>query len=393
MKKLNICVVIDNIFPSHGGIGKTTERFSEILKKRGHNVVFISSRDKDNRKSFERVNGFKVYRLLGVKVPFTGGIYYQAFPSIPKVNKILEKEKIDAILLVSYTLLGLCIQRCGKGLRIPVVLALHFQPENVTKHVHLDYAPFRKIFSLWTKFICYRSDSVIVPSKFAKNMLLDYGVKGEINVVSNGINLEDFNINKVDEKLFKKEFKLEGKKVFLFVGRLMPEKNLKLLIEAASFIDWKKNKDLKIVIVGDGDERNKLIRKVKTLGLENNVVFTGKISHEMLKSAYKACDVFILPSLVELEGIVLLEAMAFGKPIMVANSDSSAAPNLVYEDKNGHTFCPVSPEALAKKMIYLAENERKIDEMGRNSFEIIKGYDINKSVDKMESILVSKSSV
>ncbi|MSU44857.1 glycosyltransferase [Candidatus Nomurabacteria bacterium] len=386
---MNICFVIDNIFPSHGGIGQTVERFSSLLKERGHSIVMISSKDALNKKGFQEINGIKIFRLRGVYIPFTHGIYYQAIPSKSTIEKILKVENIDVIILVSYTLLGIRMQDYCKKLKIPLILWQHFQPENVTKHIHADFRLIRKFISMWTVFISNRSLEIIVPSEFAKNLLVGYGVKKKIEVISNGIDLDEFNISKTTKGSFLKQYGLEGKSSFLFVGRLMPEKNINILIEAFSLIDFKEkeNQDLRLVIVGKGDLENSLRKKVKKLHLEDKVIFTGFIDEKTKKEVYNDCDIFILPSLVELEGIVVLEAMAFGKPIMVAGASGSAAHFLVKEGLNGYIFDSNNSEKLAEKIVSLNKNKEKINRMGEQSLEMIKKYDINKSVLKMEEII------
>lgn len=383
---MNICFAIDNIFPSHGGVGQTVERFTSLLHIKGHNVIIISSKDAVNKEGIEERSGIKIFRLKGLYVPFTHGIYYQAIPSKKGVEAILKDENIDVVILVSYTMLGIRMQDYCKKLKIPLILWEHFQPENVTKHIHLDFGFLRKIVSMWIVFISNRSYKVIVPSLFAKNLLLEYGVKKEIEVISNGINLDEFNIAKIAKGLFRKKFRLENKSIFLFVGRLMPEKNVKILVDAFALIDFKDkiNQDLRLVIIGKGDSENYLKRKVKNFHLEDKVIFTGFVDEQMKKEAYNDCDVFVLPSFVELEGIVVLEVMAFGKPVLVANSIGSAAQFLVEEGQNGYIFDSKNSGKLAEKIVSLNKDKQKIKTMGEQSLQMIKKYNINKSVLAME---------
>jgi len=384
---MNICIVIDNIFPSHGGIGKTTERFAELLAKRGHKIIFLSSREKFNKKGFCITKDFGVYRLRGIRVPFTRGIYYQAIPNKKYIEKVLEKEEIDIILMTSYTLMRAAVEKVAKKMKIPTVLALHFQPENVSQHIHLDIAPIRRILGWWVKHISNLSEDVIVPSKFAKDVAESYGAVANFNIVSNGIDLKTFDKSKVDEKLFRKKFKLGNKRYFLSVGRLMPEKNIGTLLEAASSIDYskKENSDLITVIVGGGKSKKKLMKKARRLGILEHVIFAGKVDDALLKSAYKGCELFVLPSFIELEGIVVLEAMAMGSAVLVSNSKKSASPYLV--KGNGKLFDPRDPEEMAEKMISIVNDKKGLAKMRRTSDKLIKNYQIEKSVDKVEKIL------
>ena len=386
---MNICFVIDNIFPSHGGVGRTTERFSKKLKEKGHNVILIASEDNVNKPGIQKIDGLKIYRLPGMKIPFTGGIYYQAYPKKSEIEKVLENEKIDVIILITYAWLGAVMRKYAKKHNIPFTTAVHFQPENVTERLKFEFISLKKAISKWTAFVSNQSEEIITPSLFAKKMLEASGVKSKINVISNGICLDDFDPDKVDRGLFRKEFKLNDEKIFLFVGRLMPEKNIQLLLNAFSKIDWSdpKNEKLKLVIVGTGDYEKELYAKTKELKLDDKVLFTGKIDDTQLKRAYRDCDFFILPSLAELEGMVVLEAMAMGAPVLVAGGPGSAAPFLLDEGGNGYVFDPHDADALSKLIIKMSRSDELQKKMANHSLKKIKAYDINKSIEMIEEVL------
>jgi len=389
MKKLNILIVIDNIFPSFGGMGKSTERFSKLLKKKGHNVFVITSHDK-REDSVYSTGGIKVYRLNGFNIPFSNKMYTVPYPNKNKISQIIKKEKVDIILLVSYTFISRTISRISKELKIPLVYASHIQPENITSSIHFDNFITRKITSYLIKLACQRADEIITPSNFSKNLLLDYGVTKQINVISNGVDLKKFNSKNVSSFLFRNKFGLQNKRYFLYVGRLMPDKNVSNLIDATSLINWKnkRNKDISLVIVGVGKDMEDLMDKVKSYDLEDRIIFCGKLDFKYLLSAYKSSSVLVHPSLIELEGMVVLEAMAFGKPLLISNSSKSASGFFVKKGYNGYVFDPFNSKALSKKMVSLINDKNKMDIMGKNSLKIVKNYDIIKSVDKLESIFL-----
>ncbi|PIN77348.1 hypothetical protein COV15_02160 [Candidatus Woesearchaeota archaeon CG10_big_fil_rev_8_21_14_0_10_34_12] len=383
---MKICIVIDDIFTNIGGLMKSTERFAEVLSKKGHEIIFIGSKNRLNKESFRVYRGFKIYRFPGIANPFTGGIYYQTIPIKSKIREILKREMPDVIYMVSYLFLRMSVNEIARELNIPVVLSLLFQPENVTKQVHLDFPLARQIIEKLMKYICNDSARVVTCSKFSKEILEEYGVKKKIDVISSGVDLRVFNPKKISGEIFRKKFNLENKRFFLYVGRLMAEKNIGLLLQAATFIDWNKreNSDIKIVIVGDGNKREKLVAKAAKLGVLSHIIFTGRIDDELLKSAYKAGEVFIFPSFAELEGIVVLEAMALGKPLLISNSEKSSSRFLV--ENNGYTFDPFNPQKLAELMISFVNNNRKLREMEKISLKLSKKYDITKSVERLEGV-------
>jgi len=201
-------------------------------------------------------------------------------------------------------------------------------------------------------------------------------------VVSNGVDTDEF--RKIDAKKFFEKFNpfAKGKKI-LYVGRLHPEKNIETLIKSVPHI-IKCRPDTHIYIAGFGHQDIILKNLSVKLGLTGNVTFLGKISEEDKVMAYNACDVFVLPSLAELEGMSVLEAMSCGKPIIIANSENSASTYFV--DQNGFLFEPQNEKDLANKIVDALSDEEALNKMGEISFQKSRQYDINESVLKLEKL-------
>jgi glycosyltransferase involved in cell wall biosynthesis len=139
-----------------------------------------------------------------------------------------------------------------------------------------------------------------------------------------------------------------------------------------------------LMIVGGGYLRPKLEKLAADLKVEKFVTFLGLVSEEDKVLAFNACDIFILPSLAELEGMVVLEAMACGKPIVIGDAKMSASRFFVNE--NGFLFESKNPIDLAEKISKLVEDKELREKMGQKSLVDSKEYDINKSVEKLEQI-------
>jgi len=383
---MNICFVIDTVFPSFGGLGKTTERFSRALEKKGHKIVFIKAKQKDEKEDFRILNRIRIYQVRSRKIPFLANKYYIAYPRAEEIRNILKKENIDLVHLLSYGNSAKVTIKEARKLNIPVVVGVHVQPENITMPLHLDFWIIKKIVIKILKNLWEECNCIITPSKFSKKKIEAYGVKKRIFVISNGVDLSKFNYKKTSEKDFRKKFNLDKKRFFLYVGRIMSEKNLNVIIEACRLIDWDKNPDLRFVVIGDGNDKKRLEKKTKKFRLEDKIIFTGKVNDELLKSAYKSCEILVHPSLIELEGMVVLEAIAFGKPLLLADSKQSASPTLI--KRNGQVFDPFNPKDLAEKMIKLINNKSKLRLFGLNSFKQSKRYSFDKSVGSMENLFL-----
>ncbi|MEI8269825.1 MAG: glycosyltransferase, partial [bacterium] len=224
---------------------------------------------------------------------------------------------------------------------------------------------------------------LIYPSEMARSLLDKLSKKNQqSHVISNGINTKDFKPLSIGN--FFERFSIPENTVkLLFVGRLFPEKSVDTLIKAVPHI-IKKHPDTHIMIVGDGHLRQKLEKLARELKVEKFVTFLGLVSEEDKILAYNACDIFILPSLAELEGMVVLEAKACGKPIIISDSKMSASRFFV--DGNGFLFETKNHEDLASKALMLISNKELRLKMGKISLEKSKNYDIERSADKLEEV-------
>lgn len=379
---MKICMVCDNIFPAHGGRGVTTERWAQKLVERGHEVAIFASR-KTGQPKREIIKGITIYRFSSVCLPKTNKALYVGFPFPPNIFKIMKREKFDVVHYnIQDYLAFLCIL-AAKKLNIPLVAGLHTQPENISKTLNVS-ASFvdKEIFKIFIS-LCNYANLTIIPTKFGAKVALAHGLTSKCSVVSNGIEYKDF--DKVSKKLFKEEYKLKDEKLMMYVGRLVKEKNVDFLIKILPPV-LKKCPETKLVIVGSGYMEKELKRQIRNKNLQDKVILTGRISDELLSSSYKAIDLFILPSSVELQGLVVLEAMASGKPVMVAKASTSAAYELVEEGKNGYTFSLAKKKEAADKIARIFKDSSLRKKMGQESLKLVKKHSIEKSIDKIEKI-------
>ena len=155
--------------------------------------------------------------------------------------------------------------------------------------------------------------------------LLDAGLRKSIQVIPNGISVSE--IRKVKPSDLSSDF--------IFVGRLIPEKNVTFLLRVFAHIKMEMP-DFNAVIIGDGPERDKLEKLCKDLGLENNVAFLGFLKNSLeVISHMKASKVFVFPSIREGFGMVVLEAMASGLPVVTLNHPMNASKFLVKNGRSG----------------------------------------------------------
>ena len=378
-------MVCDPLGSNNSGSVFSTLRFGKLLKERGHHVIFITAKTKRNNDE-DHQHGVKTYRYRSLPIPKGGG-WYLAFPTVRELKKVFVEEKIDVVHILLPMSGGVAALWAAQSLDIKMVAHSHSQPENLFMDMPQFIQP--TLNSLWNKYLAWmykKTESLIYPSEFAHSLLDKLSDRNQpFTVISNGINLKHFQPIPVGD--FHERFNLPANKIkLLFVGRLHPEKSIDTLIKATPHI-IKEHPNAHIMIVGGGHLRQKLEKLAESLGVKEHISFLGVVSEEDKIHAYNASDVFVLPSFAELEGMVVLEAMACGKPIIISDAKMSASRFFV--DGNGFLFKTEDHLDLAHQILKLIKNADLRKAMGKVSLEKSKQYDIEKSVDKLEEVYYS----
>ncbi len=386
LKKLSIAIVCDAVTDCVAGSFVSTLRFSERLEKRGHKIVFIAARSPKNP-DHNYHGTIKAYRFPAFLLPKSEGQMRIAMVRAKTIKKILQDEEIDIVHTMIPTFAGIASTRAARELDIPIVNHSHTQPENL--FMHMPPGPW--VDFLNRKFYQYMSwyyrqgDALIYPTQFAQDLLTGIHADVTKHVISNGVESKRF--APVDTSTFFERFNIpKGHTYILYAGRLHPEKSLDTLIAAIPHV-LKSAPDAYFMLAGFGHLEDSLRKQAKELGVDTHVKFLGRVSDDEMVMAQHAADIFVLPSLAELEGMVVLEAIASGKPIVIANSKESASTYFV--DGNGFLFEPKNAEDLATQVIRLANDPVLRTEMSQKSLEISRNYDIDESVRRIEEIYYS----
>ena len=385
-RKLNIAIVCDAVTDCVAGSFISTLRFSERLEKKGHKIVFIAARSPKNP-DHNYHGTIKAYRFPAFLLPKSEGQMRIAMVRTKTIKKILEDEQIDIVHTMIPTFAGIASTRAARELDIPIVNHSHTQPENL--FMHMPPGPW--VDFLNRKFYQYMSwyysqgDALIYPTQFSQDLLTGIHTGVKKHVISNGV--ESLRFAPVDTGAFFERFDIPKDRTHvLYAGRLHPEKSLETLIAAIPHI-MKETPRAYFVLAGFGHLEESLKQQAAKLDIEAHVKFLGRVTDEEMVMAQHASDIFVLPSLAELEGMVVLEAIASGKPIVIANSKESASTYFV--DGNGFLFEPKNAEDLAAQVVKLANNPELRKAMSEKSLEISRNYDIDESVRQLEEIYYS----
>lgn len=347
-----------------GGIARVVHDLSHRLTSDGHEVTVVTYKD-GNVPYFEDDDGVQVYRVDNFMISsnnFIDWIMQLNFNMIAKTGEIIaEKGNFDVIhahdWLTAYA---------GKTLKYayntPLVSTIHATEAGRNSGIRGET---QKYINDTEWMLTYESSEVIVNSNYMKNELQRlFGLPYEkINVVPNGVNLNLFNNIEKDYD-FRRKFAMDNEKIILFMGRLVYEKGIQTLIAAMPKI-LAHYHDSKLIIAGKGGMLDELRAQVNALGLNNKVYFTGYLASKDVQRMYKCADVSVFPSTYEPFGIVALEAMLSGTPVVV--SDVGGLNEIVEHGVNGMKSYAGNPNSLADSILTLLHDPKLCDTVTKNA--------------------------
>lgn len=299
----------------------------------------------------------------------------------------------------SYGLLGIINAALFNLLTFIKVLRLHFKGERydlVSVHFSLEavLARFIKLFLGYPYVMRLagdtplellegkRADGAIHVSHFMNEQSIKMGYSAA--VIPKGFEFDKFNPNLDVRDLVEKHKTNQNEKILLAVCRLDPRKNLITLIEAMDILVNRENlNDIKLLIVGDGVERQFLENSVARYGLKEKVEFLGKIPNKdpLLPKYYVLADLFVLPTLYEGFGWVYFEAMACGTPVLTTKAGS----NLEVVGEDGVLVEPKNPEILAKAIVKTVYNDKLLHDLRQKGLKKATSIPWEKQIKKYEA--------
>ncbi len=301
------------------------------LEEMGHKVTIFAPDPGDDEVKEEGTYYFRSLeykKYEGYRIPL--------FPT----NKceILRDLEVDVIHSHGLLFMALRSMFAGRTLKKPVVVSFHTMITDALSHyadLPLPVWMMDKLFWIYLRNLLERAEVVIAPSNAIKDELLQYAPNMKrVEVIPTGVNLNRFTPG-IDGSAVRKKYGLDHEKVILHVGRIAWEKNMGLIIRTFSEMCDERD-DIRLMIVGEGPAKEHHMEEVEQLGIGEKTIFTGFVPDEELPHHYAACDVFALASKFETQGLVLLEAMASGKPVVCI--DYRATAEIVNDGVDGFLF-------------------------------------------------------
>ena len=365
---MKIALVAPYDFAYHGGVANHVTALEHQLTAMGHYVVIIAPASKPVTSFGDR------FVHIGTPRPMpASGSVARITISVRLANKIkavLAKEQFDIIHLHEPFMIMLCtaILRYSKTINIGTFHAAEGKPG-----YNLGWPLSRWILRRRAK----KLHGHIAVSSASKEYHCKY-VKADYAIIPNGIDLNHYNVEVEPISRYK-----DGKINILFVGRLEKRKGLNYLIDAFKKVH-KKHPNTRLIIVGPGTRlRSKYEQKVRSARLEQDVVFVSDVSYGDLPRYYQTADIFCAPATgAESFGIILLEAMALGKPVVASNISGYAS--VLTHEKEGLLVKKKNAADLAKALERLINETVLREKLGRQGLETVQNYSWDKVARRVE---------
>jgi len=365
----------------HGGVTYIVN-LSRNLSQRGHQVDILTVNTENSLKE-ELIDGnIRIYRCpLNFR-------YNKGLISLDFARQLFQAKDYDIYHIHIPFALGLEVAlAASKSNRIPLI-ATHHGDGTVTDAL---YSIIAKLYSRFSRSISfeYVDRLIFLTQSYSESLWLSPKARKKVEIVRPGVDINIFSPSNSDAGLRAKFGFSDEDKVLLFVGSLVKYnryKGVDYLIKAMRQVCDVSN-HAKLVIVGGGELVPELKNLTQELNLEQDVIFTGPVPHEQMPPYYAACDIFVLPSISGPEscGLVVLEAMASGKPAIVSDLPG-VRDNIKEWRTTGIKVSPKNVDELAHAIQRLVEDDRIRNEMAHNARAEIENYSWQKCAAEMEAI-------
>lgn len=374
---MRIAVLTDTYLPTVDGVVNSLIVTREALEELGHEVFVLAPEDRKNgnedendphtiylrAREFKRYPGYRLVSLLpGKEIAFFRG------------------NDIDVIH--THGVAGMSVKSIWSAhtLKIPMVLTFHtmvLDALNWYNPLPFQLGFVEYVAKSWIRYVLHRCYGVIAPTSAILHELRHLAPKMRLaDVIPTGVDPNRFRPD-IDGSRIREKWGLDGEELILHVGRVSPEKNLDMLFRAFASLR-KKRSTVKLMLVGRGPAIPHCMQEAKLNGISEDVIFAGFVGDEELPEYYAACDAFAITSTFETQGLVVLEAMATGKP--VAGINYRAIPEFVIDGITGYLFEPNDTKGCVEAITKALEPDEVI---ARNARKMAECYSIEACTKKL----------
>jgi glycosyltransferase involved in cell wall biosynthesis len=368
---MNILIVTETYVPTVSGVANSTDSIARFLVSRGHTVTVIAPAPLTDVHLSEP-DGLTVVTAPSIRDPVIAGKPMTLFPlGLSTIWQTVTRHSFDVMHIQEPGSLGITALIIAKIKHIPTVGAAHTMPEQMATFFGPFYRFGLRFAAFWTRAIYNHYDAIMTPTETMAGRLRKFGIHVPIRAVSNGINVALYTSGPTKPHTGLR---------FGYLGRIDKDKHLDIVIRAMT----KTDPHIRLIIAGFGIALDELVVLARELHVSDKVTFIGKLNEPEIIALYRSLDCFVIPSPVESQSIVTLQAIACGLPVIAANA--GALPELVHDGKNGYLVPPDDVTQFAQKMNLLADNTALRKKFGVESRMISLVHDKPKVLGKLEEL-------
>lgn len=346
-----------------GGLARSVAGLSQAMAQKNVevNVVTVG----ENQEKTFKDQGVLVHTIPLYPLPslnFISEIQALNFGLLEKSIKLINGAgKVDIIHAHDW-LVAFCARALKHIYQLPLVSTIHATEYGRNNGLHTDLQRYISSIEWWLTFESWK---VVVCSEAMKGEIekIFQTPTDKIRVINNGIDIKE---SKISKDIPRTNYASPDEKIVLFVGRLVPEKGVQVLIEAMIRVLAFEPKT-KLIIAGKGPYENTLKELARAKGIENRVKFLGFIADEERDALYRYADTIVFPSLYEPFGIVALEGMNSGNPVVVA--DTGGLSEIIQHEVNGLKCIPGNADSLSDQIIRTFTDESLVRRIVKRALE------------------------
>lgn len=380
-KSLSVVMFTNNYLPFIGGVPLSIQRLASGLKQLGHQVHIFAPAYPDGPSDDAENQVIRCQRFFQANL--------SGFPIVnlfsPRIAHTFKALDCDLVHIHHPFWLGVKGMHLARRRHIPIVLTYHTRLERYIHYLPIPGTALKNLLAhLKIKTVANHCDAIITPTPSTEEYLRNLGVSALIETIPTGIKLEEYASWSKEEVLScRRTYAKDEELLLISVSRLAEEKNLNFLLAGLAKVHALSSVPFRCVLVGDGPERAHLQKSVVQLGLEKVVTFTGNLNPHEVTRMYCAADLFVFASTSETQGMVLVEAMAGGCPVVAVRA--SGVHDVVKNGFNG-IMVPESTDSWASSVAGLLADKQQLARLAENSKIFAQSFSEQNIARKVEAL-------
>jgi glycosyltransferase involved in cell wall biosynthesis len=369
-RRLRVAMFTNNYLPFIGGVPISIARLRKGLKTLGDVILIVCPSYRDQPREETDVVRVPSLLAMGEKREFRLANIF-----LPRIRQQLRTFRPDIIHVHHPFWLGSLGLFIARRLKVPAVYTYHTRLEHYAHFVPLPGNLFRNLIShALIKRFANKCDGVIVPTYSTEEYLRMIGVKSPVFVQPTGIEYQRFQeVDDEDVRKLRESLNIDNEIVFVSVSRLSNEKNIDFMIDAINELRQRSERPFRFLMIGEGHQHERLQQHIDGMGLQDHVTLVGAIPPDDMAIWYQLGDAFLFASKSETQGMVILEAMAAGLPVVAVRS--SGIDDVVRHGFNGFKT-PEKQDQWCAHVQQLLENDELREELASHALEFAADYSV-----------------